>query len=60
MRLQGESDGILTELAPDCQWNVLGVVIIVCKDVRVMDDLMKELVQLRGEVEMLKGKQFRT
>lgn len=55
-RLQGESEGVLTELAPDCQWDVLGVVISVCKDMPTMDNLMKELVRLRGEVEMLKGK----
>ena len=53
-RLQGESNGVLTEIAPDCQWEVLGVVINVCKDMTVMDKLMRELVRLRGEVEMLK------
>lgn len=54
-RLQSEQNGILTEIAPGCQWEVLGVVVHVCKDMRVMDELMKELVRLRGEVEQLKN-----
>lgn len=53
-RLQGESNGILTEIAPDCQWEVLGVVISVCKDMQTVDMLMKEVARLRGEVEKLK------
>lgn len=52
--LQSESNGTLVELAPDCEWEVLGVVIGVYKDMQTVEMLMKELARLQREVEVLK------